>query len=211
MTVTLNVSSAIEAIARMQAVASDSAEIHGAVGAAVENLVTKHLTEKYVPTDDPGITFWTKVIQSIETESTAEGVLLSLNEIGVGLRYRGGDVYPGKSISSHTGKLTRALAIPTDKVPIADGRYVRPARAGALAFIRATSRGSSVGYLVEGQVKPVTRGKNKGKFRMVPRPGGKLLYTLLRVARYKGDPGILPSKEAVSAAADAAIRQLLFE
>lgn len=38
--------------------------------------------------------------------------------------------------------------------------------------------GDTVGYLVEGEEKVITRGPNKDKKRIVPKKGGSLMYTL---------------------------------
>jgi len=72
---------------------------------------------------------------------------------------------------------------------------------GLLAFIRAVGRGETVGYLVEG----MTKAGKKGHTRIVPKPGGSLLYTLRTVTHHRPDKKILPEDASISAVAAAAI------
>jgi hypothetical protein len=125
------------------------------------------------------------------------------------LRYHGGNVTPGKSLSSHTGKATRALAIPSSKVRVKDGRRVGPQDSGTLAFIFAARGRETVGYLVEGVKIKAKHGPNKGKTIILPKVGGALLYTLRTITRHKPDKGILPSDAVISAAAVAAIKEFV--
>ena len=91
--------------------------------------------------------------------------------------------------------------MPADKVPAEGGRCIRPGRAGLLAFIRSRTGGETVGFLVEGAEKTLTRGKNKGAVRIVPKPGGSLLYTLRTITRHRPDHGILAAEARISEAA----------
>lgn len=192
----------------------DRTEANRSVASQIESITGKRIREVYIPRDGPE-DFWADVRDSIETEWDAKGATVSLNTMGIRLRYSGsaglpgGGVTPGKSISSFTGKLTRALAVPSDAAPVRQGRFERPGRAGLLAFILAATRGDTVGYLVEGEEKTVTRGKNKGGKRIAPKPGGSLLYTLRSITRHRGDPGILPSQQAMHDAAEKGIRDIL--
>lgn len=208
--VNINAAAPKAALARIKAVAEDSEALHAGIAEAVARVTREHLRVHYVPRDERGIDFWADVVNSVEAESDASGATVSLNELGIGLRYRGGTVTPGKSISSYTGELTRALAIPGDKTPVQQGRAIRPGRAGVLAFIRAVSRGETIGYLVEGQEKTITRGKNKGGTRIVPKPGGSLLYTLRTITRHRPDPNILPDEAAIFWQAQAVVISAIF-
>jgi hypothetical protein len=191
-------------------VANDRAKTNDAIGEAVAELARQRIHDRHISEETRG-NFWERVRNSIENESSADGATVSYNELGIGLRFRGGDVYPGKSISSYTGKLTRALALPTDDVPLINQRPAAPHQAGTLlAFLRAASRGETVGFLVEGMEKEITRGKNKGSRRIVQRPGGDLLYVLKSVTHHRPDPGILPDETAIQFAGQAAVQRLLF-
>lgn len=197
----------LEQIAR---VAGDKEEMHREISEEVADLIGAHLLAKYVPRDKNGVDFWADVRNSIEASGSPKEALVTLEEIGLRLRFYGGDVTPGKSISSYTGKLTRALSVPSKDVPAEGGRQIRPGRAGLLAFIRSATRGGNlVGTLVEGMEVPITRGKKKGQKRIVPRPGGKLMYTLKTITRHKGDKKIIPPEEKLREASVRAILNLL--
>jgi len=187
------------------AAARDSAGMHGAIAVAAKKTVTDHLTANYLPRDGPRGDFWADVIRSTESTADESAAKVALTELGVSLRYEGGEVTPGKSISSYTGELTRALAIPSARVPVAGGRQIRPGRAGILAFIRARTFGETVGFLVEGEQRVAKIGKNKGKPYTVPKQGGALLYTLRTITRHKPDPNILPDEAEITASAVEAI------
>lgn len=202
-------SAALQAsIAAITSGLADSDGMHGAIATAAGKTVKDHLTANYLPRDGPRGDFWADVIRSTESTSDASAATVTLTELGIGLRYHGGEVAPGKSISSYTGELTRALAIPSAKVPVAGGRQIRPGRAGLLAFIEAKNPGDTVGYLVEGLAIPRKRNTKRGKKGepyTIPRPGGALLYTLRSITRHNADPNILPSEDDLIKSATSAI------
>lgn len=187
----------------------DKEGMHGSIAIASEKLVKDHITAKYLPRDGQRGDFWADVIESTQSTSDGNSANVVLSELGVSLRYFGGEVTPGKSISSYTGELTKALAIPSDKVPVSGGRQIRPGRAGLLAFIQSARGGETVGFLVEGiavaRKRDGKRGK-KGEPYTIPKPGGSLLYTLRTITRHKGDKGILPSDDEIE---DAAVKAIL--
>jgi hypothetical protein len=202
LTLTVNIDAAAVS-ATMEAIAAamvDKEGLHGAAAESVLEATRDHLEAKYVPRNKRG-DFWADVRDSLEATATDSHGTVTMQELGLPLRFFGGEVTPGKSISSYTGELTRALAIPSDKVPVVDGRQIRPGRAGILAFIRSRSPGETVGFLVEGELRKITSGPNKGKDRTVRKTGGDLLYTLRTITRHKPDPGILPSDEELTEAA----------
>lgn len=205
LTVTIDTASLSASLEAQAKAIADGDGMHGAIARSVNDTVRDHLTRNYLPRDGPRGDFWADVIRSTESTSDATSATVALTELGVTLRYHGGEVTPGKSISSYTGEITRALAVPSSKVPVASGRQVGPQDAGVLAFVRKKGGGETVGYLVQGIVRLATRGKNKGKPYNAPKPGGALLYTLRTITRHKADPGILPSDEALVASAKAAI------
>lgn len=161
---------------------------------AVEQEVRDHLNEKYVPRNKRG-NFWERVEKSIEVHTNPKAAEVALTETGIRLRYDGGDVYPGKNPARsgpNKGSPTKALAVPSDKVPVRRGRQLAPFQGGLLAYIQAKTAGETVGYLVEGEEKAIGRGPNKGKTHVVPKTGGALMYTLRTVTHHKADKGILP-------------------
>jgi len=153
------------------------------------------------------------VLESIEVSHKGKSSVIRLTEIGIRLRYYGGEVRPGKSISSFTGKTTKALAVPTKNVPIKGGRRVRPGRYdGLIAFLSNKRGGDTSGYLVEGE--EVTRKRkskrgDKGSKYIKPKKGGSLLYTLRKVTRHKADKNILPSNETLMKSGKKAILNLI--
>jgi hypothetical protein len=203
-TIDVNGATAQAAVSAVAEALKDRQGMHGTISKSVLGIVRKHLDDKYVPRNSRG-DFWADVRNSAQSSATADEATVSLTELGIALRYHGGEVTPGKSISSFTGKLTRALAVPSAEVPIRDGRQIRPGRAGVLAFIESKTAGETVGYLVEGVLKTAVRGKNKGQPYAVAKPGGALLYTLRTITRHRGDKGIFPTESAISDAGSAAI------
>lgn len=200
---------AVASLAAVEAAALDRAGLHGAIAQATQKIVRDHLTAKYLPRDGPRGDFWADVIRSTQADADQTAATVSLTELGIALRYRGGEVTPGKSRSSYTGELTRALAIPSAAVPVAGGRQIRPGRAGILAFIRKATGGETVGFLVEGEEIIAKRGKNKGKPYVRPKAVGQLLYTLRTITRHRGDAGILPEEQALADSARAAIASFI--
>lgn len=183
---------------------ADRAGLHASMATAVESEVKDHLTTKYVPRNKHG-NFWERVRDSIEVRSDASGANVDLVETGIGLRYYGGDVTPGKNPAAsgpNKGKPTRALAVPSDSVPVVSGRQLPPARMGLLAFLRRVTGGETVGFLVEGEEKT----SKKGKKYITPKPGGDLLYTLRTITRHTGDKGIIPAESILMQAASMAAR-----
>ena len=102
-------------------------------------------------------------------------------------------------------KTTAGAVIAGTTAPIvgaADARYrQRPGEAGALAFVPNRKGGHTIGYLIEGEPKTITRGKNKGKQRMVPKAGGKMLYVLVDEVTQNPDETVLPAQAALEASA----------
>ena len=199
--ITLDASKVIADLKAHAAAMNDRKGLHGSISTGVLVAVKSHLRTNYLPRDGPRGDFWADVIASAQASHDATAATVSLTELGIGLRYYGGDVTPGKSISSFTGELTRTLAVPSAAVPVKGGRQVRPGRAGVLAFIHGKRGGETVGYLVEGVRKTAKKGKNKGKPYIIPKPGGALLYTLRTITRHKGDTKILPTEQVIFSAA----------
>jgi|GEM_PF-2597181 len=185
-----------ELIEKATALAEDRQGLYAAMATGVEAEVKDHLVKNYLPKDKRG-NFWERVYESTEVKVSGSGATVALTETGVALRYYGGEVYPGKNPSRsgpRRGQPTKALAIPSAAVPVKRGRQAAPFQMGVLAYLRrATSADpDTVGYLVDGVEKPITRGPKAGQMRIVPKPGGRLLYTLRLVTRHSADKNILP-------------------
>lgn len=182
---------------------ADRTDLHDAMRDGAENLVRDHL--RGLNGRSPNTSFYGQAAASVESSADAQGATVRVPHRGVALRYYGGTVTAGASISSHTGQPTKAIAVPTAKVPVANQRRLAPREAGVLAFI--PNRGGDIhtsGFLVEGMLKRITRGKNKGKNRAVPKPGGVMMYVLRRLTTHRADPTVMPTRDALGAAGVAA-------
>jgi len=200
--ININDVAALASVEAVQAALSDRTALHHSIATAVEDKVKNHLQTNYVPKNKRG-DFWKRVHDSVEVRADESSATVSLVELGIGLRYYGGDVFPGKNPAAsgpNKGKPTKALAVPSDDVPIANGRQLPPSKMGLLAFLRGVAGGETVGHLVEGMEQTITRGRNKGKTRVVAKPGGAYLYTLRSVTHHAPDPNILPSDADILAA-----------
>lgn len=171
-------------------------ELHQAIGFGVQAGAKRHLeTEGYTGRVNAlggrSTGFWKSVAESITSEATADEATVTFHHRGVALRYFGGTVKP----------VTRkALSVPVHKSAHGLNASEYP---GTLAFIPATTQfgpfragggQDTVGYLVRGVERTITRGKNKGKTRVVPlaRPAGEMIYVLRKTTHHEPDPNILP-------------------
>lgn len=194
-----------EKLAGFQQALADKEVLHTAMAAGVETSVRAHL--RSINSRSPNSDYYSKAARSVEVEADASHALVRVPRTGMALHYYGGQVLPGKSISSFTGKPTVALAIPTDNVPRQgeENERASPREMGILAFILAfipaRNRPGSVGYLVEGEEKQITRGPRKGGRRIVPKKGGQLLFVLRSWTDHDPDESVLPSLIALQTAA----------
>jgi hypothetical protein len=208
-TVSIDSAAANASLRAITRATQDRVGMHDVIATAARELVRDHLETKYFPRDKDGLAFWRDVWKSAEANHDNERATVTLRESFIALRYYGGEVTPGKSISSYTGRPTRALAIPSKAVMVKDGRRVQPSQSGILAFIHAARGRETVGYLVEGVEIVAKHGPNKGKKITLPKVGGKLLYTLRTITRHRGDSGILPPVAAITTAAAQAIEDFI--
>lgn len=184
-------------ISRVVGRLEDTAALHDAIAAGAEREVRGHI--RGLNSRSTNTNFYGKAAGSVESESDAERALITIPHRGFALRYYGGRVVP-------VTPGIRNLALPTDDVPVVNFVRLIPRDAGPLAFIpRLGGPSVTTGYLVEGEEKTITRGKNKGKKRMVPKKGGKLMYVLRGWTDHEPDPGVLPTDgELAEAGAKAA-------
>ena len=189
----IGVAVSTEGLAEMERVIDalgDRGVLLAKAAAGVERRWREHLRERYVSRDRDGVDFWADAARSVASEVTGSGAVVRVSQLGLRLRYEGGTVLPGKGISSYTGRPTRALAIPSGRVPVRDGRRISPGEAGPLVFVKARG-GEVVGYLIAGEIAGViSRGKNKGRPRV--RKKGPLLFTLKMRVAVRGDAGVIP-------------------
>jgi len=196
---------------QLTAILADKETLHLSAAAAVELAWREHLEARYLPKDKNGVDYWADVANSLESTATDGSGTVRVHQDFIELYYYGGTTTPGKSISSWTGRPTRALAIPSDRVPALDGRRLAPGRyrseIAPLAFVRAIE-GNVIGYLFEGmETGKISRGKNKGQPRIVR--AGPLAYTLKTSETYRPDPGIIPDEAEMLRVASGAMLDLI--
>jgi hypothetical protein len=188
-------------------------ELHQAMGFGVQAATKAHLesegyTGRVNKLGGKSTGFWKSVAESITTDADATSATVTYNHRGVALRYFGGTVSP---------TTRKALSVPVHKSAHGLNASEYPDK---LAFIPATRQfgpfragggQDTVGYLVRGVERTVTRGKNKGKTRVVPmaRPAGELIYVLRRRTHHEPDRNIVPTDaKLIEAARNAALDYL---
>lgn len=188
------------ALERAASLLGDRTMMHEAMAQGIEGTVMAHL--QALDARSPNTHYYGRAAQNLHVTADDSAGRVVISERGMALHYYGGRVLPVDQ---------KNLAIPTDDVPLAgtEGRK-GPREMGPLAFI-PNRNGPSVttGYLVEGEERTVTRGKNKGGTRTVPKPGGRLLYVLRGWTDHDPDPSVIPTDEALTAAARSGLDELL--
>ncbi len=179
----------------------NQAGIHEAIAEGVGEQTREHV--RALRTRSPNTNFYGRAAESLETESNESEAIISIPQRGFALRYYGGRVRPVR-------EGIKNLALPTENVPVTNFVRLSPRDAGPLAFIpRLGGPNITTGYLVEGVEKTITRGKNKGKKRIVPKVGGKLMYVLRGFTDHEADESIIPTNEKLVDGARNAVRDYL--
>lgn len=180
---------------------ADLTGIHTSMAAAVEKEVADHL--RGLNSRSPNTSFYGRASRSTEVTADGSEAVVSITQRGIALRYYGGRVLP---------KNVKNLAIPTEHVPLAgtEGRKA-PREVGLLAYLpkRNLDVSATTGYLVEGEEKLITRGPRKGKTRIVPKKGGKMMYVLRAWTDHNADASVLPALVNLQQAAAAAGRDYI--
>jgi hypothetical protein len=201
-------------LAALRAGLADGTAMHGAIGFAGQAAAKAHLESagylgRVNALGGKSTGFWRSAGEAITSEATEDTATITYRHRGVALRYWGGEVTP---------KTRKALSVPAHKSAhgLNASEYPTP-----LAFIPASTQfgpfrqgGSqdTVGYLVRGETKTVSRGPNKGKTKVVPLKkgkGGELIYVLRRRTFHKPDPNIIPPDEAILEEATKAAKRYL--
>ncbi len=180
--------------------------LHEAMAERAGEALKSHLMAR--DSRSPHTHFWADAAAGVETDAGEAGAELRIVKRGTALRYYGsaglpgGVVSAGRNQSTLTGKPTTLLAIPTEQVPVQNRTRLAPGQMGLLAFIPSRKGG---GVLVAGEPRTITRGPRKGATRVVPKPGGGVLYVLKKETRHEPDETVLPPHaELQGAAAEAA-------
>lgn len=126
---------------------------------------------------------------------------VSINQVGLALRWLGGTIRAGVGTSSRTGKPTRFLAIPAR----AEAYGTTPKQMPDLRFIPRRGGG---GMLVQALQSVVSFGK-KGT-RLAREVGGLVMFWLVKQVTQKPDPSVMPAEEQLLKAAVDPMEQFLF-
>ena len=137
---------ALAAVGRTLDAADDRAALHLAMAMGVELAVKRHLRESYAARS-PRTGFYGRMAQATAgtADQEAGAVTVGAGMRGAALRYFGGTVAAGKTISSITGRPTRLLAIPTKDVPAAGAARETPANMGILKYLPSKKGGGGAG------------------------------------------------------------------
>ena len=144
--------------------------------------------------------------RGVNSQADAEAATIIIQAAGIGLRRFGGEVKPGRNVSSKTGQPTKSIAIPTKHVPIVNQSRPSPSNFPMLAFIPNRKGGDTTGYLVEGEQKLAKHGKRKGQYITVAKKNGEMLFVLRKRTTHQADPAVLPSDDELRAVAVQAIK-----
>jgi hypothetical protein len=159
------------------------------MGRALANTLKKHFRARNVVPNKLGgkrTNFWSAVASSVQNPvvGTAE-VSVAISNPAMAQKVFGGRIKPTKK---------KALAIPVN----AKAHGNSPRLFKDLAFIPASSKiPATVGYLVEGEIHKILRGKRKGQDAVRPKKGGVMMYVLRAWVDQKADPRALPAKETM--------------
>lgn len=183
--------------AALAALAGDLAattELHQAMAEGVGETVRGHLLG--LNSRSPNTGFYAKASRSVERAWDDSAGTVSVPHRGAALRYYGGRV----------NMKDKYLALPTDKVPVQGDERQRPGEIADLAFIpkRGSDVSATVGYLVQGEKKTITRGPNKGQERLVPKKGGAMMFVLRAFTDHAPDPAVIPDDATLTASAASA-------
>lgn len=195
------------ALEKYRDVLDDRALLHDLISYDVAATVRSHLLN--LNSRSPNTGYFGLAAQSVETAFNAQFATIIIRKPGIGLRRRGGTVTPGRNISTKTGKPTTSVALPTKHVPIVNQNRTSPGDMPLLAFVPNRKGGDTTGYLVEGEKRIAKRGKSKGKYIVVAKKDGNMMYVLRKKTEHQEDPSVLPSDEELKAVAVKAIQDLL--
>jgi hypothetical protein len=138
--------------------------------------------------------FYSRVAEAVQNpQPRAGGISVAISHPHIAQRLYGGTITPRKK---------KALAIPVHKSAHGVMARIYP---GTLAFIPAKG-GTTKGYLVQGIEVPIKRGKRKGGKRIVPKPGGAMIYVLKGAITQRADKTVLPPTAKMAEALTRAAR-----
>ena len=171
------------------------AKLGKVMGRAAANELKKHFrklnSERANKLGGKRSNFYSHVAASVQNPKTTENkIIVAISHPHIAQRFWGGTIRPTK---------TKLIAVPVNKKGY--GVYPR-IYSSVLAFL-PTRRG---GVLVEGEEVVITRGKNAGKKRRVPKKGGALIYALVEKISQKKDPSVMPKDQVIIGAMERGLK-----
>jgi hypothetical protein len=191
------------------------AQILSIAARAVANLVKNHLFERDTRGNALGgkrTHFYSTAAKSVETATADGAASITITKIGLAQRWLGGTIRAGAGISSATGGPTKYLAIPAraeayGRTPaeFSDLKFV-PRRNGGAMLVQAHQT-LVAGFTKKGaQRKLGARGTTPGS---AGEAGGLVMFWLVTEVTQQPDPTVMPTEEAMHAAAATSIESYL--
>jgi hypothetical protein len=194
-----------EAIGRLTS-PSAARGLRSVVGRAGRNLLKSHLLDLNTRRHRFGRGFYAQAARGVNFISATEGVLLSINQVGIRQRYYGGLIKPGP------GK--QFLTIPNEDEPAAFQSRAR--EIGNLVVRKEINPATGrlqwcLEKALPHQEILVRKRKNGAAYIKRGRTfaGGEVYYWLVRSVNQKPDPGVLPPGFVIMQAATAAAAEFL--
>lgn len=180
------------------------AQINPIVGRAGVNVTRSHFQalnrERPNALGGARTNYYLGAARSAQFREVENGVIVSAAQVGLRLRYYGGRVTAGKTISRITGRPTKYLTIPVH--PRAHGKragefdleLVRNHRGEPVALATKSTRGVSLRQTSTGKVTKRAIGQR-----------GEIMFLLRRSVVHRPDPSILPTLDQLYGAALSAL------
>lgn len=176
-----------------------------AVGPACSRLVQRHF--RGLGTNQrgwPSTHFWSRAAKATSWSREPEGVMISVNQIGVRQRWLGGTIKPVNA---------RALTIPVSPVAYGHrasefpGLFLLKTKKGAFLAQRGVEKART--EKISAKLRKALVGSMGGNANQRQRARLNILFKLVGSVDQAPDPDVLPSMAELSATATAAIKEAL--
>jgi hypothetical protein len=169
----------------------DTTRLNPALGAAVTALFQRHLIRNPSNAQGwPSTNFWAQAARATNYQALPEGVVVSVNKIGVRQRYQGGPIDPVNA---------SFLTIPAQ--PEAYGKSAREFFDLVPVFFKKNDGGGrSFGALVVAQQSKLSLGKKRkdGTRKMsLEETGGAVMFWLVKHVEQQGDKSVIPDDDEI--------------
>lgn len=176
------------------------ARLQPVAGRAARNVIRTHLlgVNRTRPNalGGPRTNFYASAARGTQFRVQGDTVIVSINQVGIALRYFGGTVRP---------RLRKYLTIPA--IPEAHGKRASEFNGLSFAFERHPRFGVMMPALVQGAASLLgfRRGPRGTRARFIGERRRRVVFWLVKSATFKADPTVLPHDEQIAAAAASAI------